>query len=71
MLEEMNKVIEHFLEEARGHGLSPDLEPGFLSWVGNEVWEGRAGANFLGLRKRACELVSRYKKYLSRESSER
>lgn len=62
---------DQLLERAKAHGLTPDIEPGFLLWVANEVWEKREVGNFMVLIERAPELVKIYRAERSRESSER
>jgi len=69
MFDTEDKLVEELLQCAREHGLTEDIEPGFLMWVGNEVWENREVASLMVLRERAPELVSFYKADRAREEA--
>ena len=58
----MTDPVEELLAEARRHGLDARHEGPWLLFVGNEVFLGRAPAEFGALRERAWWLVGEFLK---------
>lgn len=60
----MKEAGDHFVNAllliARQHGITKELEPAFLGWVGNECWEGREPENFMILLQRTSQLAKRF-----------